>query len=170
MFFKRRPPDPSPAVPSLRRLPKPDRGRTIAAYRGELLPGYLHTFRIEHLRPIPGEPYAPYKQESHFTHTLWILYRADRAAHPTILINAQHNLALATYEDFQTPDWVAFQVLKFVAEFVAPGVVSELKDPKLLRRIPSSADEESFAPLRESFWNQAVERKCRAIDKKRITD
>lgn len=83
-----------------------------------------------------------------------------------MLFNSQYNLAtLTTYEDWQTPDWIAFQVLRFLAGHVAADVVTGLRDPRLLRRIPDRRLEEQFEPYRAVFWDAAVAAKCRDLDR-----
>jgi hypothetical protein len=140
----------------------PSNGRTIAAYRGALVPGYLHTIRIEHLRPIPGEARKPYRADATKTHHLWILYRSLRDNRVEILISLQFSLAgfvdsdCPTLDLWQLPDRAAAKIGKFLALRVAPGFARDLKDPKLLRRIPDRRIEEDYAPLREDAWAEAV--------------
>lgn len=53
-------------------------GRTIRAYSGSLpCTRYAarHLLKCEHLQPIPGEQFPPYRAEPNNTHQLWIWYR-----------------------------------------------------------------------------------------------
>lgn len=151
------PPSPSPAMERL-----PANSRAVCAYRGRLVPGHLHTLRIEHLRPIPGEKYKPFKLDDGKTHHLWILYCSLSGGPPTVLVSQQFSFASfcddrnATLDLWQLPDRAAARIGKSLATSIAPGIMTELKDPKLLRRIPDRALEEEFAPVRDLFWAEAV--------------
>lgn len=150
----------------MERLPSSGRGRAICAYRGNLVPGYLHTVRVEHLRPIPGEQYKPFKADAFKTHHLWILYRPLSGGSVQVLCSQQFNFAVfnvdagTTLDLWQLPDRIAQKVGKFLATNVMPGAVSDLQDPRFLRRIPDKRLEIEFAPIRELFYAEAVSRCC----------
>jgi hypothetical protein len=71
----------------------------------------------------------------------------------------------STLELWQAPDRVAADIGKFLAERICPDIVLNIRDPRLLRRIPDKRREEEFNPFREAFWTQAIEAKFRAARK-----
>lgn len=139
-------------------------GRAVVAYGGCLLPGYLHTIRIEHLRPLPGEKYLPFRVDNTKTHHLWILCRPSEKNAISVVVSIQFAIYVptdngSTMDLWQAPDRIAAQIGKFLAEIIAPSIVTGLRDPRLLRRIPDQRTEKKFAPFREEFWTLAIEKK-----------
>ena len=153
-------------IPKLEQLPQS--GRSVIAYRGILLPGWLHTVRIEHLRFVPGEKYKPYRMDATKTHHLWIVCSPLKGVGCQIVVSYQFSLIVPggdraiTLDLWQEPDRAAIQIGKFLA-FQSIAVVTEMRQPALLRRIPDRELEAQFTKQREIFWATAVQAKWKSI-------